>query len=408
VWWYIKLAIRNILRNKRRMFIAGSAIGIGLASLIFTDALMIGMEDNMIASATDSFLGEGQIHHRQFREAYAVEHVIPDHAEIVRRLDGEPLVDRYAQRTMSFAMITSPANLSAISMFGIDPDAERYLSEIDEALTKGEYFSGESERDVVIGAKLAEILEVDIGDRVVITVAQAYTGDLAQEMFRISGIYKFNIKEMDRAMAFVRLPKAQAMLGIGDGIHEIALKFINRQVSRDGALPFWDRYNSDKAEAVSWTKLLPEMVAAIELSAVAVYIMGVILFGVVSLGIINTLFMSLHERMFEFGVLRAVGTRSFTMARMILFEAGVLGIFSGVLGSIIGLIVTMIVAGTGIDYSGIEFSGVTFRHLLYPVLTVRQFIEYPVAVIFVTMLVAIYPAAYAARMQPAEAMRRSF
>jgi ABC-type lipoprotein release transport system permease subunit len=59
---YLRLAWRNVLRNKRRTFIAGSAIGIGLAALIFTDALILGMERNMIRSATSSFLGEGQIH----------------------------------------------------------------------------------------------------------------------------------------------------------------------------------------------------------------------------------------------------------------------------------------------------------------------------------------------------------
>ena len=63
--------------------------------------------------------------------------------------------------------------------------------------------------------------------------------------------------------------------------------------------------------------------------------MGVVLFGVVVFGIINTLFMSLYERMFEFGVLRAVGTRPLGMARLILFEAGALAIVSIVLGAIL-------------------------------------------------------------------------
>ena len=405
---YLKLAIRNLFRNKRRTFIAGSAIGIGLAALIFTDALIIGMEVNMVASATESYLGEGQIHHHDFRTSYAVEETINNLPEVLEQLEQEEIVEKFTQRTMTFGMITSPANLGAVSMMGINPVTERDLSQIDEAIISGNYFEGDNPRDIIIGSKLAELLEVDLGDRVVMTVAQANSGDLSQEMFRISGIYHFNIKEMDRAMAFVRLPKAQEMLGIEGEVHEIVLKFSDGSHGRDRSLPFWKKYSTDGNEAVSWTVILPELDAAFEMSQFATYIVGLILFGVVALGIINTLFMSLHERMFEFGVLRAVGTRPFAMARLILFEAGALAVLSIIIGAVIGYTVTYILMQVGIDYTGIEFSGVTYRELLYPIMTPRQFIEFPILVFLFTLLVGLYPALYAARLSPAKAMRRSF
>jgi ABC-type lipoprotein release transport system permease subunit len=405
---YLKLAIRNLLRNKRRTLIAGTAIGIGLAALIFTDALMIGMEHNMVASATESFLGEGQIHRESFRESFAVEKTIANQDEVVTQLEQDDLIDRFTRRVLSFAMITSPANLSAVNMVGIDPASERHLSQIDEAIISGNYFEGKNRRDIIIGSKLAEILEVDIGSRVVLTVAQAYSGDLSQEMFRISGIYHFNIKEMDRAMAFVRLPQAQQMLGLGDQIHEIALRLSDGSLGRDLRLPVWERYSQNGNEAISWTVLLPEVQAAFELSDFATWLIGLILFGVVALGIINTLFMSLHERMFEFGVLRAVGTRAFAMARLILLEAGALAALSIILGAIMGFLVTYLTMKIGINYTGIEFSGVTFRELLYPVLEVKQFVVYPLAVFVFTTLAGLYPAVFAAKLTPAKAMRRSF
>jgi lipoprotein-releasing system permease protein len=405
---FLKLAVRNLFRNKRRTFIAGTAIGIGLAALIFTDALIIGMEQNMVASATQSFMGEGQIHLKGFRETYEVEKTIANQAEVVAGLKQEEVVSRFTRRTLCFSMITSPANLSAVTMVGIDPSTERYLSQIDEAITEGSYFNGDDKRDVVIGSKLAEIMEVDIGSRVVLTVAQAHSGDLSQEMFRISGIYHFNVKEMDRGMVFVRLPQAQQMLGIGDEIHEIALLLNDGSFGRNNNLPLWEKYSQDGNEAVSWTKILPEVEAAFELSQFGTYILGLILFGVVALGIINTLFMSLYERMFEFGVLRAVGTRAGAMARLILFEAGALSLLSIILGSILGLIITYIIMKVGINYTGIEFSGVTFRELLYPVLKIKQFIIYPIAVFVFTTLTGLYPAVFAARMSPSKAMRRSF
>lgn len=408
VWIQLKLAVRNIFRNKRRTFIAGAAIGIGLAALIFTDALIIGMKDNMIASATESFMGEGQIHHAGFRESYDVEKTIVNKDDIVRRLEQEPLVARFTQRTMSFAMITSPANLSSVSMIGVDPATETYLSQIDEAIIEGTYFTGDNDRDVIIGSKLAELLEVTIGGRIVITVAQAKTGDLSQEMFRVSGIYHFNIQDMDRAMVFVRLHVAQRMLGLDRGIHEIAVRFTDDRVGRESGHQFWVRYAQGENEALPWTELMPQLATSLEISQFATYMLGLILFAVVALGIINTLFMSLHERMFEFGVLRAVGTRAMAMGRLIIFEAGALAMVSIILGAILGLIATYIVMQTGINYTGIEFAGVTFRKLLYPVLDVDQFLIYPAAVFIFTLIVALYPAAYAGRMKPAEAMRRSF
>ncbi|MCI0695156.1 ABC transporter permease [candidate division KSB1 bacterium] len=415
MWIYLKLAWRNLFRNKRRSFIAGIAIGIGLASLIFVDALMIGMEENMVKSATSSFLGEGQIHREGFRETQDVALTINHLDDIVSNLKQEPVVSHFTRRVMTFGMITSPANVNAISLVGIDPSTEQYLSQVDEAITDGAYFTDGGERDIVIGSKLAETLEAGIGGRVVVTVAQVadpakggtHAGDLSQEMFRISGIYHFNIQEMDGAMAFIRLEKAQAMLALGSDVHEIAIKFVDTKYGRNENLPFWKKYSRDGNVASGWTKILPQLEAAFELSQFSIFITGLILFGVVALGIINTLFMSLHERMFEFGVLRAVGTRPFGIARLIILEAGALAILSIALGNILGFAVTYLIAKTGIDYTGIEFAGVTFRELLYPVMNVKQFVFYPFWVFVFTSVVGIYPSVYAAKMSPAAAMRKS-
>jgi len=405
---FIKLAWRNLFRNKRRTFIAGTAIGIGLAALIFVDALMVGMEDNMISAATSTFLGEGQIHREGFRETYEVEKVINNLDEVLDNLSRDSLVEHFTPRLMSFGMLTSPANVNSVSVVGIEPSSEKFLSQIDDNIVEGAYFEGDAERDIVIGSKLAEILEVALGDRVVLTVAQAGSGDLSQEMFRVSGIFYLNVKEIDRGMAFIKLDKARRMLGLTGGAHQIAVNFFDNRIGRNDNHPFWKKYSRDGNEAVGWTTVLPQLKMAVELSQFSVLIIGVILFLVVALGIINTLFMSFHERMFEFGVLRALGTRAFSMGRLVLFEAGSLAIVSIVLGTIIGLVVTLIVAKTGIDYTGIEFAGVTYRELLYPVLQLRQFIYYPFWVFVFTVVIGLYPAAYAARMSPVKAMRKTF
>lgn len=414
MFFYLKLAWRNLFRNKRRSFIAGTAIGTGLAALIFVDALVLGMERNMVKSATGSFLGEGQIHRAGFRATQEVSLTVNHAEDVLHRLEHEPAVAHAAPRVLAFGMLTSPANVSAITFVGIDPQREPPLSQIDEVLITGGYFSGRHSRELIIGSKLAELLEVGLDDRVVLTAARAAdagrhaeSGDLAQEMFRVSGIFHFNIRELDAGMVFIRLEQAQQLLGLAGGVHEIALKFTDTRFARDERNPFWQKYSRDGNEAVGWPVLLPQLQAVFELSAFGIYLTGLILFGVVALGIVNTLFMSLHERLFEFGVLRAIGTRPGRMAALIICEAGALAILSIGLGVALSLVVTFIISKTGIDYTGVEYAGVTFRELLYPVMTVRQYVFYPFWVFVFTSLVGFYPALHAARMLPADAMRKS-
>lgn len=395
------------MRNKRRSFIAGTAIGIGLAALIFVDALLLGMERNMIDSATSTFLGQGRIQRKGFQDTQQADLTIDNPDQVTAGLEQEPILKCFTPRVLGFSMISSPSNLSSIELVGIDPASEKQVSEIDESMIEGSYFSGDNERDIVIGERLAEILKVTLGDRLVVTVSQAGAGDLSQDLFRVSGIFRFNISEMDRGMAFIRLTKAREMLGIGNGVHEIALVFVDPESGGNVELPFWQRYSRFGNEALGWPSIMPQLDAVFKLSRFSTYLMGLILFGVVALGIVNTLFMSLHERMFEFGVLRAVGTRPFSIVQLVVYEAGSLAVVSIVLGCILGFAVNYIIAQTGIDYTGIEYSGVTFRKLLFPVMNIRQFIEYPIWVFFFTMLVGLYPAGYAARMSPAAAMRRS-
>lgn len=408
MWLFIKLAWRNIFRNKRRTILTGTAIGIGLASILFTDALLIGMKENMIRSATASFMGEGQIHAEGFRESMEIEKTIRNLDWVATHLEAEAIVDRFTLRTLAFGMINSPADVQAVSVIGVNPETEQYLSQINDAIIEGEYFQGTSEHDIIIGSELAEILEVTPGDRVVITVAQAHTGELAQEMFRISGIYFFNSAEMDKGMAFIRLGIAQSMCGLNDQVHEIALTFTDSDFGSNKELAFWETYSRDGNLAQGWTSLMPQLEAALELTSYSTTILGSILFVVVALAIINSLFMSLYERIFEFGVLRAVGTRPVDVAKLIVFESGALAVIAIIIGIILGLAITAYFSIAGIDYIGIEWSGVTFRELLYPVLHLYQFIIYPLALLILTMLVGLYPARYAAKLSPAEAMRRSF
>jgi len=378
MWLYIKLAWRNIFRNKRRTVIASTAIGIALACLLFFDSFIIGLEHNMIASATSSFLGHAQIHRQEFRHTQEPAYTINNPDQIMQSLKQETIVQ-----------------------------AEKAVSKVDDAVRKGDFFKGQKPQDIVIGSELAEILEVSLGERVVLTLAQAESGDLSQDMFRVSGIYHFGVREMDSGMVFIHIKKAQDMLNISGQVHEIAIKFKSLQYASDDNLAFWSKYSHNGNEALSWGELLPDLKGVFEMTGVFRSVMSLLLMFVVIFGIVNTLFMSLYERMFELGVLRAVGTRPWGVMKLMICESGALAVLSIAVGLFLGLIITGLFTITGIDYRGIEFAGSVIQEVVFPVMKPFQFIIYPIGLLLFMVLVGLYPAVVAARMSIADAIRKS-
>jgi ABC-type lipoprotein release transport system permease subunit len=337
----------------------------------------------------------------------AVEDTIVASEAVLRELAGWPTVKAFAPRTLSLAMITSPSDVGSVMLYGVEPDREKQISHLSRALAQGRYESQADPRRILIGTKLAQHLKAGVDDRVVVTVARAGTGELSQEMFRVGGIFSFGVRELDSGATFINLREAQRLLLVGSGVHEIAVDFKNLAQASDASLPFWKEFSQQGNEALGWGGLFPELKSLAGLIDFSLLLTALILFGIVSFGIMNTLFMSLHERMFEFGILRAVGTRPATLALIIVFEAASLAVISIAIGLIIGWAVTLLFQTIGIDYRGLEFSGVTIKDMIYPVMLAYQYTVYPVWLFVFTSLVGLYPAIYAARLKPAIAMKRT-
>jgi len=410
--FYLKMAWRNIFRNRKRTFLTGLIIGIGLASIMFTDAIVVGMKENMINSVTSSFLGDAQIHYEGFQDSYDTEMTIKNRRQLVSKLQEDGAVENISERVVSFGTISSPSDINSILIYGINPSRERHVSKIDEAIRQGNYFQtveseGAQFNGVLIGSKLAERLEVSIGDRIVLSASHAQTGDLAQNMFRVAGIYTMQIDEMDSSTAFIPISEAQNMLGLGSRVHEIAVSFVDVQYASLHGDEFADAYTSAGNKAEPWPQLVPQMKKMLDLTDFSVGITMIIVFAVIIFGIINTLFMSLYERIFEFGVLRAVGTRAASLRKLIVFEAASLAIYSSVIGLLLGALIIFIGSIHGMNLSGVEFAGATFTEEINTVFRLRQFILHPLLIFLFTVVVSLYPARYAGRMSITHALQKT-
>lgn len=403
----LTLALRNVFRNKRRTLLTVGLIACGLAALMFTDAMVRGMTKSMVNIATGTLLGEAQVHLAGFRRNNDVDLFIAHSDPLLESLRADPAIEVAAPRVLTGAMLASSENVAAAMVYGVEGAAEAELGKLRQAVVEGRYLQPGEPTQLLIGSKLAQLLEVELGDRVVITVSQIHGGDLSQELFRVSGIFRFNDRLLDQNLAFVNLPRGHQLLAMTSGVHEIALKF-REPVEQ----PFdWQRYNGDRQgesiETLGWQKLIPQLSGVLEMSNVSTLIVAGILFVLVSLGLINSMFMSIYERQYEFGVLLALGTRRIQLFWQIVYEGFFIGVLSALLGIVLGGLLSWWKAVTGLDYGNLEMSGVTLQEPIYLILHWTQFTWMPLVIVLMTVTASLYPAWHAARLQPTQAMRKT-
>ena len=403
----LKLAFRNLFRNIRRTILTVMLIGLSLAALIAVDGIMRGMITLMVENVTSTISGEAQIHRVGFRENFDVDIYLENSDEIEQTLRQDSSLDSYTTRVMSGAMISSSYNVSAGLLYGVDAQRERTISKLEQALVRGEYLSG-TESELLMGHTMAELLEVGLGDRIVLTLSEAGTGELAQALYRISGIVDFGMRELDDNFVFVNISAARKTLGMTDlQTHEFVLKFHDPADAENPETELFQTLNDEETEALGWLDLNREIGLIIQLTEFSSLIVGAILFLLASLAVINSMFMSIYERIYEFGVIKAIGTRPAAISNLILFEALLIALISCALGSALGYLIGLYTSNYGIGVGDMEFSGIAFDNNIFSEFHVSQFTQFPVYVILLTILAAIYPARFAARIVPSDALQRS-
>jgi len=400
-----RLAKRSIFRNTRRTLLTVLLISCSLTAILFTDAFVRGMVNTMVKISTQTFLGEGQIHQKGFREANDIDLYIKDTPRLYQQLDTVSEIQAYAPRVLAGAMTSSSENVASAIIYGVDANKEASVSKLKLAMTQGDYLSG-VDGEIILGEQLADLLEISLGDRLVVTVSEAHGGDLSQALFRVSGLFSFNERTMDIGMAFINLSQGQTLLNI-TGVHEIALRLQELNQADDKTLAFWTVLNTEQLETLSWQELVPQLSSMLAMTEYSTLIVSVIMYLLVCLGLINTMFMSIFERQTEFGILLAIGTRSKQLFYQIMLEGLFIGLLSVVLGLLLALVLCYWGSIVGIDYSELEMSGLTLNEPIYLVLDVSSFALMGLATLAITLISCIYPALHAARLQPSSAMRKT-
>ena len=402
----LKLAWRNLFRNTRRTILTSILISSSLVVLILVDGIMLGAVDILVGGITHTLEGEAQVLRKGFRNNFGVEYYLEDPEPLIDIIKADDSVSGFGPRIIVGGMIASSYNTTGGLIYGVDAEQELGVSRIQEAIIEGHYLSGES-REILIGKPMADLLEVELGDRIIITAAAVDSNEIAQELFRVKGIFEFGPEEMDKNLVFINLEIGQQLLGMQGHLHQIAIRFHDPETSKDTDLPLFAALTTNETEALGWLDLQPAIGGIIEMTNYSTAIVGTVLFMLTSLGVINSMFMSIYERIYEFGVAKAIGTTPWQIIQLVLFEALFLALMSCVFGLVIGYMLTNYFSTSGIPFGTAEVAGVLIDGNMYTKLAAYQFINFPVYVTLLTLVAAIYPAIFASRIVPSQALQRS-
>ncbi len=403
---FIAIAWRNIGRNKYRSLITLSGISLGLASLIFIRAFIDGADSQMVENYTSFFSGHIQIHKKDFHKKMSLELSIENPLSIEKILKSNPNVKAYSERIKDYALISSAENSSGILLMGIDPFTEPQVTTLNRHIKKGKFLSKGKDNEIVIGKKLAENLNVDLNEKVVI-MSQGYDGSMAAGAYRICGILDTGAEEIDKGIALITIKAAQELLVMDNKISEIAIRTKEAFTADEITQSIKEKLCLSCYEVLSWKEISPLTVQWLEFDRAFSNIILFIVLIVVAASILNTMLMSVMERIKEIGIMLALGTRPRNIVLMVGWESFFLGIIGTLIGTSIGSIMVYYFGKTGIDLS--KFSHALEAYytgsVIYPKIVVGYITLWVLIVLLTSIIASLYPAYKASRLKPVEALR---
>jgi ABC-type lipoprotein release transport system permease subunit len=405
------LAWRNLWRHKRRTLITASSIAFGvLLAVTFTGAGDY-FYTRMIDAGAKMGMGHITVAAPDYNRAPSSQKRLQSANQFQTTLRELPEVSSVIARIQGQAMFASARKSVGGTFIAIDPAQETASNNLFiQALVEGKMLAGLSSKDIVMGVDLARKLQVSLGKKVVYTTTDA-NGDIVSAIARVSGLFRTGVSEVDGGLALLPLQSVQTVLGYErDEVGFIAVNLHDQRAShvlRDSLqaqAPFQD------VEVLNWQQTQPDLAGMIAVDKSANRISQLLIALLISAGILNTMLMSVLERIREFGVMMALGMSPRHLFGLVMLES----FWLAVIGLIIGVLITIpwywYMSETGLDLTSaygddFSFGGV----LLDTVFKIRLFKESIVGILIglfsLALIAGAYPAWRAGRIPPVESLK---
>ena len=413
VWW--RIAWRNLWRNRRRTLITASALAVGFFGAVLMVALDDGIAAELVDNGTGVLTGQVQLHAREWRKERSLYATIggdsgTDVAALLARVRAAPGVTAAAPRVWAGGLLSAGDRTEGVVMMGADFALERGVSRLFGSFVAGAAPRANA-RELAVGAELARKLGVGVGATLVV-VAPAADGTMGNDLFRVSGVFRSGLDDLDGSYAVLPIASLQSLLALGPGrIHEVAVGLPDPWTAPAAAREIVARLGAAGVrdlEVAPWNVFSPEIDEYVRLIKASNGLVVGIVFLFAIFGVANTSLMGTYERRREFAVVRALGVGPAGVARTVVYESVALGLLGLAAGAVITAPVLVWWHHTPLNLAWLMGNLEVAGALVRPVLRIEYSADGPIlgaaGLLVTAVLAALYPAVRAARVPPADAL----
>jgi ABC-type lipoprotein release transport system permease subunit len=406
----LKLAWRDLWRNRRRTLISIGAAAFGLTMVILYTSLIeatIGDAKNQMDVAG---LGHVEIYATGYRQKPQAAKAFRDPAAVIAGLSLPPGSD-VSYRVLARALASSAHGSEGVEVHGVDWAAESHVAAYVDDLRAGALPAAGDPQGILVGEKLAQRLKLGVGSKLRLMASRA-DGEVGVNLFRVRGVFHSVSPAISQGRVLVSAAAAQELLGVEGAGHQIVIQ-LDQPAGADALAARLGTALGPGFESLSYGQLLPALKTMESLTGNMLFVAALFVYFLVGLGILNTALMSVLERTREFGVMMAVGTRPRRLVGLVLAESFWIATLGAAVGLALGLWLTWY--GTGhavLDMrrsvgEGMDLGGMTIRSVLHTRFSIPEGLKAATFVYLMALLVGLYPAWRVSRMRPADALRKT-
>jgi ABC-type lipoprotein release transport system permease subunit len=404
------MAWRNLWRNRRRTLLTLSGFAFGILMAVLFTGMADSVYGRMIDVAARNGTGHVTFQHTDFQETPSLKKTVRDVDGLIETAKADPDVERVVTRISGATMLATATNSYGAFFVGFDPEVEDgdTLSLLDN-IKEGESFEDGRDKGIILGRTLANNLGTKLGRKVVFTVTDK-DGEIVSGLARVKGIVETGSPSVDGGLCLLPIGVVRETLGYDDDEATAVAIFIN---DSRAARPVAARLAEKAPEGVvslDWQQTQPDLAAYIATDSAGLVVFEAIILVLLAAGIFNALFISVMERLREFGIMLAVGFTSAQLFALVMWESLWLALVGIVAAAIVTVGPYYYLNTEGINYAemigeGAEVAGVGIDPIIYVDILPASVAGIAVVVILATMISGLYPAWRAGRVAPVEAIK---